>query len=119
VFLFLWMLWLLVRGTLINAAGGGRTTAMVKAQITEARLNSLLNNGGSFGGDTYVVGDHHVSGKHYTARQYIGGYELTIQRGTPSSPGSVPGSYNTTWANSVNGSLGDIILGLRNANIFQ
>jgi hypothetical protein len=55
----LWVLWLILRGTLINTAGGGRVTAMVKAITTEARLTSLLNNGGSFGGDVYVNGTSH------------------------------------------------------------
>jgi hypothetical protein len=58
----LWVLFLILRGTLINQAGGGRTTAMVKATVTEARFTNLISNGGSFGGDIHVVGDHYIHG---------------------------------------------------------
>jgi hypothetical protein len=61
----LWVLFLILRGTLINQAGGGRVNAMVKATVTEARFTSLISNGGSFGGDIHVVGDHHTTGTSY------------------------------------------------------
>ena len=70
----LWVLFLILRGTLINQAGGGRVNAMVKAQVTEARFTSLISNGGSFGGDITVNGTHTVTGDtHITGNLYGSG----------------------------------------------
>jgi hypothetical protein len=69
----LWVLFLILRGTLINQAGGGRVSAMVKAQVTEARFTSLISNGGSFGGNIHVNGDHYVTGDHTTTGTVSGG----------------------------------------------
>jgi hypothetical protein len=112
MFVFLWVLWLLVRGTLINQAGGGRVTAMVKAQVTETRLTSLLNNGGSFGGDI------HVTGKHYASRAYVNGYELTMNHGRPSKQGGAPGSYDAVYLSALALEASNTIDGCSSSGIF-
>jgi hypothetical protein len=112
MFLILWVLWLLVRGTLINQAGGGRVTAMVKAQVTETRLTSLLNNGGSFGGDIHVIG------KHYADRAYVNGYELTMNHGRPGKQGGAPGSYTPSYESALAANSADTVDGCTNSGIF-
>lgn len=65
MFLSLRVLYLLLRATLIHPAPAGRNSAMTKALTVEARLTSLRQDGGSFGGDIYVQGNHHTSGTSY------------------------------------------------------
>ena len=113
------LMWWMTRFMLIQAGqtpGGVRA----KAAITEARLTSLLNNGGSFGGNLYVVGDHHVTGAQHTDRQYISGTQLTINKGAPGySLSGAPGSYSASWETNLMHFVADLYSGLQNANILQ
>jgi hypothetical protein len=109
----LWVLWLILRGTLINQAGGGRVTAMVKAITTEQRLTSLLNNGGSFGGDIHVVGGHYADGNFYINNHQVKSHQT--QNANP--PGGAPGSYTPSYESSLSQTCQYIMDCIYNAGI--
>jgi hypothetical protein len=64
-YLFFSILRLLVFLLTSNSQTITRTRPSAKAVIVEARFNNLLNNGGSFGGDIHVVGDHYTTGQSH------------------------------------------------------
>lgn len=104
----------------VAMAGTMSSHGIRKAYAVEARLNDLLNNGGSFGGTTYTIGDHHVTGSTRTDRVHISGTELTINHGAPGySLSGAPGSYSAGWETNLMHFVSDVYNGLQAANVLQ
>jgi hypothetical protein len=56
---------LLFAATVTSSTATVNRRASAKAFSTQARLDYLLNNGGSFGGDVHVVGNHYTTGQSH------------------------------------------------------
>jgi hypothetical protein len=72
------------------AATAATSRASAKAIAVENRLTNLINNGGSFGGDIHVVGNHYVTGSQ------------TVSGSLSSGSHTVNGNMNLTGNNISN-----------------
>jgi hypothetical protein len=103
------LLVLFVIGSSVSTA----VRASVKATAVEARINDMLNNGFSTGGDVHVVGKHYADGG-----LSISGTTLTLNHGSPSKQGGGPGSYSPAYESALAAEIASVIDKLASANIF-
>jgi hypothetical protein len=99
---------------LTTAAMAGVMTAGAsqKARAVDNRLSNFLNNGG------YIGGNLKVAAEVNTTTFKINGTPLTLNHGSPTAPGGGPLSYSPSYESSQSSCMSDIIIGLKNANIF-
>jgi hypothetical protein len=112
-YLFFSILRLLVFLLTSNSQTITRTRPSAKAVIVEARFNSLLNNGGSFGGDIHVAGDHYADGNFYINSHQVKSHQT--QNANP--PGGAPGSYTPSYESSLSQTCQYIMDCIYNAGI--
>jgi hypothetical protein len=89
-------------------AGLVASRSSAKSIAVENRLNNLINNGGSFGGDIHVVGNHYVTGTQaVSSNQTVGGTQAVSSNQTVGGSQTVNGNGNFGGALSASGTSGD------------
>lgn len=136
-----WLAWFEALFALFLAGlAPGLLTASRKAYSTEARFSNLLDNGGTFGGDVTVNGDHSVSGNitsgndltvggnTYAEKSLAVSDAVSIAGGTslpgptPAATGAPPSFTTFTqvydYCNDLNNTLNAVRDNLADQNVF-
>jgi hypothetical protein len=101
-------------------AGLVASRSSAKSIAVENRLNNLINNGGSFGGDIHVVGNHYVTGTQaVSSNQTVGGSQTVNGNGNFGGALSASGTSGDAQQGNFDDSDGDAHQGACSATYVQ